>query len=350
MNAVIGWDVGGANIKAALVERVDHVDPKAIERPFALWREPQRLTDVLVETAAHLGPTSHMAVTMTAELADCFATKREGVHFVLASLRRAFPDVTLWIYGLDGSFHSVEAARERPYHVAAANWLASTTVAARTFADAVFIDVGSTTTDIIPIVRGRVVSQGRCDVARLRSGELVYTGALRTPICAILRSVPLCGGRHRVAAEHFAIAADAHVWLGRIDEHEYTCETPDGRGRSRLEAAARIARMVCADRETLKSDDITAIAESVARAQVQQIAVGIRQVLRRVGVDRPHEAILVGCGRFLARAAARRLGLNTHELTKQSAACATPACAVAFLLLERERHGIPSHHRADTEV
>src|SRR6185295_17246007 len=117
-----------------------------------------------------------------------------------------------------------------PLEVAAANWRASATLVARTFRDALFLDVGSTTTDIIPIVAGSVVVEGTTDPGRLLSGELVYTGALRTPVCAIVRSVPFEGRRCRVAAEHFAVAADVHLWLGRIQASDYTCETPDGRG------------------------------------------------------------------------------------------------------------------------
>src|SRR5205085_469250 len=107
-------------------------------------------------------------------------------------------------------------ARARPHEVAAANWMASATLVARTVPDALFIDVGSTTTDIIPIAGGEVAAAGRTDPARLRSGELVYTGCLRTPVCAIVRSVPQSGGRTRVASERFAIAADVYRWLGSI--------------------------------------------------------------------------------------------------------------------------------------
>ena len=333
---IIGWDVGGANIKAARVDRSEPAGPVVVEQPFALWRDPRRLPDVLIETADRLGGVRTMAATMTAELADCFATKREGVHFVLDALGHAFPGVDLRIYGLDGTFRSIEAARERPHRVAAANWMASATLAAQTFHDALFIDVGSTTTDIIPLIHGRVAVRGRSDPARLRSGALVYTGALRTPICAIVRSVPLRGRRCRVAAEHFAVAADAHLWLGQIAEREYTCETPDGRGRSREEAGARLARMVCADLEMLTLDDITAIAAAVARAQVRQIAGGIRQVMRRSRARCPRAAVVVGHGAFLARAAATDVGLTVRE--PRGCAFDTPASAVACLLLDCTAH------------
>jgi probable H4MPT-linked C1 transfer pathway protein len=271
---------------------------------------------------------------MTAELADCYATKREGVASVLAAFATAFPGAELHVFGVDGRFRSPAAACRAPLRVAAANWMASAQLVAESCPDAIFIDVGSTTSDIIPIVAGRVSARGRTDPARLRSGELVFTGALRTPICAIVRSLPYRRRRCRVAAELFAIAADAHLWLGRIFETDYRCDTPDGRGRSRAESGARLSRMICADSEMLGEDEITAIAEEVNRSQVKQIASGLKQVLRRLGADAPM-AILAGQGAFLARGACESLGLIATDLGSRlgpAVTRATPAAAVARFL------------------
>jgi probable H4MPT-linked C1 transfer pathway protein len=336
---VLGWDVGGANVKAALVTGSSQA-PAVFERSFALWRNPEGLPRILTKVADRLGRARVMAVTMTAELADCFATKREGVAFVLEAFNTAFPDVQPQVYGVDGEFRSAEAARRSPAAVASANWRASAALVARTCPHALFVDVGSTTTDVIPIVSGQVAAAGNTDSARLQSGELVYTGALRTPVCAIVRSVPLRGKFCRVAAEHFAIAADVHRWLGRIEDGGYACDTPDGRGRSRLESGDRIARVVCADAETIGADEITAIAGYVARAQVRQIAGGIRQVMRRLGPDGPQTAVLAGQGAFLAAAAAESAGLATRSLAGEvgpDAARALPAAAVAYLLAAKDR-------------
>jgi hypothetical protein len=139
-----------------------------------------------------------------------------------------------------------------------------------------------------------------------------------------------------VAAEHFAVVADVHLWLGRIEECDYTCETPDGRGRGRPEAGARLARMVCADLEMLGPGDITAIADHVARGQVRQIVSGVRQVMRRLGSACPRVAVLAGQGAFLARAAAEEVGLASRDMAEDlgsaEAARAAPATAVAYLL------------------
>ena len=331
---IIGWDVGGANIKAARIE-AGQSRPSMCECALPLWRELDRLPAVLAAAAEQLGPTRTMAVTMTAELADCFANKREGVVGVLDAFGQAFPDVDPWVYGTDGLFRSTDAARRQPYRIAAANWMASATFVSRTFPDALFIDVGSTTTDIIPIVDGQVRARGKTDQARLRSGELVYTGVLRTPVAAIVRGVPVSGRRCRVAAEYFAASADVHLWLGRIDERAYTCETPDGRGRSRPEAGARLARMICEDMDRLGAARVTEIAEHVAHAQLRQVVSGLRQVMRRLGAGCPRLVVVAGQGAFLAREAAAAVGLVTTNLADgmgAAAARATPATAVAYLL------------------
>jgi hypothetical protein len=169
---ILGWDIGGSNIKAALV--IDEDEPAVVERPFAIWRERDRLPEVLADVAGGLAVTDTMAVTMTAELADCFATKREGVSFVLDALRRAFPGSELRVFGASGGFLSPDDARRAPLEVAAANWMASAITVALRQPDAIFIDVGSTTTDIIPIVSGRVAAVGLTDSGRLESGGAAW--------------------------------------------------------------------------------------------------------------------------------------------------------------------------------
>jgi uncharacterized hydantoinase/oxoprolinase family protein len=85
----------------------------------------------------------------------------------------------------------------------------------------------------------------------------------------------------------------------------------------------------------VKADDITAIARHVARAQVRQIASGIRQVMRRLPRPGAPIAVLAGQGAFLARAAADEVGLVTRDLADDigaDAARVAPAAAVAYLL------------------
>ena len=153
---------------------------------------------------------------MTAELSDAFRTKREGVAFVLDAAQDALGEGTLSVLTTGGELVSVEAARARPWDVAAANWVATALAVADAHPDALLIDIGSTTTDIVPIAAGRVAATGHDDLGRLLAGELVYTGALRTNLAAIAPRVPVRGGWCPVSSECFAISADVHLVLGRM--------------------------------------------------------------------------------------------------------------------------------------
>ncbi|MGH7538982.1 MAG: hydantoinase/oxoprolinase family protein, partial [Gemmatimonadales bacterium] len=311
MTVVVGWDIGGVNIKCARVEA--GTVRGAWSRPFEIQREPGALTGRLIEQAATLGiPTDAHAVTMTAELSQLFRTKREGVSFVLDAVLAGFPDRVVRVYTVDGRFLTLDAARREPLAVAAANWTATARLVALTSPDAILIDVGSTTTDIIPIVAGSLAALGRTDPERLRTGELVYTGALRTPAEAIASTVCLHGSPTGVSAEGFALAGDVHLWRGALAPEDYSVTPPDGRPATRRFAGERLARVVCADRELLDEAAISAVADSLAAAQVARIAENVERVHERhpeLGV-----AVVAGLGDFVAAAAARRAGLHGISL------------------------------------
>jgi (4-(4-[2-(gamma-L-glutamylamino)ethyl]phenoxymethyl)furan-2-yl)methanamine synthase len=335
---VLGWDVGGAYVKAAVVEgvgggRVVHT----ASRPFEIWRDKHALPDVLRALAAELPPPDSVAVTMTAELSDVFRTKREGVGFVLDAVE-AVSRGPVCVFTTAGEFVDGAAARVRPLDVAASNWMATALLVGRFVPDALLVDIGSTTTDVIPVTGGRVAALGRTDPERLLAGELVYTGALRTNVAAIVRRVPLRGAECPVASELFAVSGDVHVLLGSLGPDDYTCPTPDGRPPTLEFAGERLARVVCADRDMLGAEEIRAIAAAVAAAQVEEIAAALGRVARRLA--RPAPVVATGLGGFLARRAAERVGMPVKDLAdvlEVAVGAVAPAVAVAWLLLDGVR-------------
>ena len=336
---VVGWDIGGVNTKVARASGGVVTAARAL--PYEVQRAPAALASVLTELASAIGarPGDAHGVTMTAELSQFFRTKREGVQFVVDAVVTAFPRATVHVYAADGRFLVPAEARREPLAVAAANWSAAARVAAARYPDALLLDTGTTTTDVIPLVGGRVAARGRTDPERLASGELVYTGALRTPAEAIAHQVPLGGAWAGVSAEGFALSGDVHLWRGDLDPDDYTVPAPDGRPATRDYAGERLARVVCADRELLDDAAITAIADALAAAQVARIATAIGRVLR--GLPPLETAVVTGLGAFIAAAAARARGLRVVHLAAElghDAARSAPAAAVA-LLLERELSG-----------
>jgi (4-(4-[2-(gamma-L-glutamylamino)ethyl]phenoxymethyl)furan-2-yl)methanamine synthase len=295
----LAMDIGGANTKAAWF---DGESVRTLSRPFEVWREPEALAAVLREIAAR--PADAVAITMTAELSDAFRTKREGVAFVLDAARAALDDRPLSVLTTAGELVTVREARKRPWDVAAANWVATALAVAGAHRDALLIDVGSTTTDVVPIAGGRVAATGHNDLERLLAGELVYTGVLRTNLAAIAPRVPVRGEWCPVASEYFAISGDIHVVLGHLQPEAYDCPTPDGRPATVAFARERIARLVCSDVEQLDTVEIRAIAEFLHGEQVRQIEEAARGA--RLAPDAP--VVAVGTGAFLGREVAARLG------------------------------------------
>src|SRR5256885_8328830 len=281
MTAVLGWDVGGVNTKVARVVRGTVAAARA--QPYEIHRDPAARGALLARLAAEqrAAGAAH-AVTMTAELSQFFRTKREGVRFVLDAVTAAFPEADVRVYAADGRFLSVAGARIEPLAVAAANWAATAQLVAQSVSETILIDTGTTTTDIIPIAGGRVAARGRTDHERLREGELVYTGALRTPAEAIAHTVVLHGAPIGVSAEGFALAGDVHLWLGNLAPEDYTVPTPDGRPATRQFAGERLAPAICPDRELLGQAAIDAIARSLADPQIGRVSAALRRAAPRV--------------------------------------------------------------------
>jgi probable H4MPT-linked C1 transfer pathway protein len=301
----LGLDVGGANLKAA------HSDGSARSHPFPLWKGPAALPDALRDLLRDWPPYDLLAVTMTGELCDCFATKREGVLAILDAVGAVAGSTPVRIWLTDGRLVDLAAARAAPLPAAAANWLALATFAGR-FAPrgpALVIDVGSTTTDVVPLFDGRPAPRGLTDTKRLHCGELVYTGVTRTPLCALLGGYGM--------AEFFATTRDVYLMLGRLPEDSTDHDTADGRPATRACAEARVARMVGADMETSTADERRVVAERVRMRQVLEIG-GAIEVVARSLVRVPETVVVSGVGEFLAEMA----------LTEQKA---VPPCHVVSL-------------------
>ncbi len=334
---VIGLDIGGANLKAS------NVDGRSVTIEFAIWKTPDRLREQLRDLIASFQNADVFAVTMTAELADCFATKAEGVDFILSAVEEVAGERPVFVWQTGAEFVSPEAAREIPLMVAAANWHALATFAGRLVPNgtALLIDIGTTTTDIIPLLDGVPVPAGLTDCERLRSGELVYSGVRRTPLCAIAHSVPFRDGYCPMAAEVFATALDIYVCLGEIPQDENDVGTANGRPATVAAAHDRLARMLCCDRNEFTRDDAELVSRFLADVQRQRLAGAMESVLSRTpGACK--NVLIAGSGTFLAR----NLIVGSKRLEKAdvvslsdcfSAETSEAACAFAVARLAAER-------------
>jgi hypothetical protein len=339
---VLGYDIGGANTKAAFLKtrKGKLQDFRLAVEYFPVWKEPEKLTGVLLTLMERLAADrlDGLGVTMTAELSDAYATKREGVRQILTSVKKAFPHIPIHVLNIDAELEPIDTALEKPLGVAAANWAATGWLVAQLIKNCVVVDVGSTSSSIIPVLAGRVAARGKTDLDKLIYGELVYTGGLRTNVAAIVQSVPIKGEVASVASELFALSSDVHLALGNITEKQYTCETADGRGKTVSEALARLARVVCADTEMLGTQEIINMARYIYNAQVMQVAEGLAKVYSYAKKQAAGEVpvVVTGLGKdFVARKAAEKIGADSivdlGTLMQTDVSMATPAFGVALM-------------------
>jgi probable H4MPT-linked C1 transfer pathway protein len=330
----LGLDIGGANLKAA----DGHGWAQSV--PFPLWRRPEQLTERLAQRIDGSPLSQALAATMTGELCDCFETKPAGVRHIVDSLLAAAGNRQVRVYCVDGRFVGADEAREQPHLAAASNWHALASFVCRFISSrtGLLIDIGSTTTDIIPLVDSCVAARGRNDTERLLSQELLYRGVGRTPICALTDALPLRNQLCRIAAEFFATTADAHVLLGNLPEDPTADWTADGRPLTKACAKQRLARQLCADRADLTPEVLLNIADTVHGIQGDELTRAIEAVTTAMPQP-PSRCILSGAGEFLARSvAAKVLGdaqiLSLADLIGPHASSSAPAHAVAVLAAE----------------
>ena len=340
---VLGLDIGGANTKATFL-KTQKGTVKEIEtllEYFPIWKDrKESLPKVLEKLKTKLAGTKSIdgvGVTITAELSDAYRTKREGINHVLDCVCQVFVGVPLFVLDVEANLLSVEEARRESLRVASANWAATGGMVSKLVKDCVVVDVGSTSTSIIPIIDERIAAKGKTDLEKLQNGELVYSGSLRTNVATIVDKIPVKGKITRVSSELFSQSGDVHLLLGNITEKEYTTETCDGKGKTKDDAASRLARVVCADTDMLTEQEIMGIARFVYGKQVEQIADGLKQVSDRA--KQVKMAVVTGLGReFLARKAAEKSGFNKviamEELLSADAAVVSPSVGVALMVAE----------------
>jgi probable H4MPT-linked C1 transfer pathway protein len=158
MRIVVGWDIGGVHLKAARAEDGRVVDAVQIASPLRLGTDG--LARAFAQAAARMGAAERHVVTMTGELADTFASRVEGVETLAALAARALVATPLQVYAGPAGFIPAERAGAHVREVASANWHASAALVGATRRAALFADMGSTTTDLVPVVGGAVAARG----------------------------------------------------------------------------------------------------------------------------------------------------------------------------------------------
>ena len=270
---MIGIDVGGANLKV--------VDSSGVHIHYCpLWQEAP-----IQELLRPYAGSENASVVMSGELADCFSSKQEGIDFIVSEVKSVFPEAGF--YGMDGKFHTSAVPQ-----LAAANWLAMADLLRDRYPEAILVDMGSTTTDIIPLNDFDSMIE-QTDLTRLQQGYLVYCGLLRTNVATLIQTAGINGIPTPVSTEYFASTGDVYVTLNRIQPSDFSADTADKKGTDKTLCMRRLARVVCADLEEIGEDGALDVARSVYYAQMNLITESVRKICSRYHAE---EILTVGIG------------------------------------------------------
>ncbi|MCS3904472.1 putative H4MPT-linked C1 transfer pathway protein [Methylohalomonas lacus] len=295
----IGWDIGGAHLKMVALDDRGRV-VRLQQLPAPLWQGLDTLVQAFTTALETLPADSREhAVTMTGELADCFPDRASGVcALVDAAVERLGTDIR--IYSTAGLLEPA-AARVQPAGVASANWHASAAWLGRYYQDALLLDIGSTTTDIIPIRAGQPASRGYTDRQRMQYDELVYSGVVRTPVMAVAQYAPVAGVDQHLAAETFAVMADVYRLLEQLPADADQHPTADGGDQSVAASARRLARMAGTDMQDCDMSVWLELADHLGQRQTDVLVRALERVAIAAGLDAQAPLVGAGCGRFLVR-------------------------------------------------
>jgi (4-(4-[2-(gamma-L-glutamylamino)ethyl]phenoxymethyl)furan-2-yl)methanamine synthase len=304
---VIGWDVGGAHLKAARLDPAGRV-AQVVQLACPLWQGLPRLRDALDQALAQLGPAHHHLLTMTGEMADLFPDRPDGVRQLVAAVGDRVPPDRLRVYAGGSGFLAPEAAVEAPDRVASANWVASAALVAARLPAALLLDIGSTTTDLIPVRGGRVLARGADDTSRMVGDELVYRGVVRTPVMAVAQRVPFAGEWVPLMAEYFATMGDVYRLTGQLPAGADLHPAADGGEKTEVASARRLARMIGRDLHHAPLESWRELARWLAGAQRRTLEEAAVRLLSRAALPEDAPVVGAGSGRFVAAELARGRG------------------------------------------
>lgn len=339
----IGWDIGGAHVKAAVLNVHGEV-MSVYQVACPLWKGLDQLQNAVKSVLQQLPDTPIVhAITMTGELVDLFDSRDDGVSQIIHTMQALLPDAALQVFaGHEGLIAPNNITPQHYSVIASANWLASALFAAQKVGNSLFVDIGSTTTDILLLNDNQVIAEGYSDYQRLLSQELVYTGIVRTAVMAVAQSALDKEQEIGLMAEYFATMADVYRLTGELDESHDQTDTADGAEKTVFASAKRLARMIGCDFHPEELARWQQFAFNIRGQQLQKIQAACQRRLAWQGKSKDRPIIGAGIGRFLVRQVALSLEqpyIDFAELLSapklvcsgMSTADCAPAVAVACL-------------------
>ena len=312
-NTYIGWDIGGAHLKMASIDHAGAVN-FANQLATPLWKGLDSLENTMSKMHKQITQDSVThSITMTAELADIFKDRKSGVEEITGFLGSHFDKEDFQFYAGNSGLIKADEANSYVADIASANWHATASFVAQNIDEGVLVDIGSTTTDIIPFASRQLLNTAYTDYERLRDNELVYSGIIRTPVMAVVNKIFCDGQWQNIATENFSTMSDIYRLTGELNELDDMMPTADGAGKTPCDSARRLARMIGLDLED--ENDIYPFMEMARHITDSHLEIINKSLSKILSLHKSNCLVGAGAGRFLVRKLASKNNLKYIDFT-----------------------------------
>ena len=309
----LGLDIGGANLKATSLEcsenKIEDVNFFNKYIAYDEWKGNNLKSQIgkLFEKERF----DKIGVTMTSPL--MYRHMDKGVITTLSAVK----DITSNFYVLNnrGDFVDPDQALLNPLEMALSNTAATAKLISQFHENAILLDVGSTSTQIVPIIDGKIEVDAEYPCYGVVTGECLYLGVVRTPVGAIINKIPFRGNEVRLVIDDICSrVGELYYLLGKIPLEKViiTKKIPSMDLQNDEETIKfRMARLLMLDENMLEEEEFYNIAQAVYEEHVDITKEYVERIVKKNDLSLDEcPCVIMGTGKFLAKDAAERAGFK----------------------------------------
>ena len=287
----LGIDIGGAHIKIVCLnikKEVCYVGYKQCP----LWKGIENLKrEIKFINSLITNKNNKCCITMTGELCDIFKNRRSGAKEII-KVCKLINCRKFYYTKLDEMFTS----RPKFDEIISMNWHSIGKLSEKKVKNAILIDFGSTTTDLICIKNGQMKYESSDDFGRINNSELLYTGFMRTPLFAITPYINYIKKRIKLIPENFSNTSDIYRIKKEIKKNFDIDNTLDNRSKTLESSMQRVSRSLGFDFKKEDQRLIKKISEEISNIQLKEIAKKIFEMMKTYGLKKNTSIIISGIG------------------------------------------------------
>lgn len=235
----VGWDIGGANTKIVVLdENLNFIYSNKFYLP--IWESFSQIKETISYCLAsiHKYDLFHL-VTFTAESCDNFDNRSVAIKS-LARICHKLLGKNLKFYSNKNKYENFKHVINNPLTFASSNWVPYRSFLIKKYKYDIAIDLGSTTTDIIP--NKTFIKIGSSDFERINMGTLLYFGVERTPLSMLLDNINVNKKKIHLLNEFYARSSDVFLLSKDLLGCDVLSKNCDGRSNSLDNCRKRLLR------------------------------------------------------------------------------------------------------------